>query len=111
MLRRDETEMIHHTTNFHTEYMDVTQHWSPRSEKYAGGDALLTMLTRGWKMRRRVQVEEKWYAGMRSVTVYHLQLDREGETMKMPVVHNPYVNRLLSGDEVEMVPMKEQAAD
>jgi hypothetical protein len=48
---------------------------------------------------------------MRSVTVYHLQLDREGETMKMPVVHNPYVNRLLSGDEVEMVPMKEQAAD
>jgi hypothetical protein len=94
------------SSNFHVEYMDVTQHWSPESERYAGGDCLMTALHNGWEMSPTVRVEQKWYAGMRHVTIYHVELRREGKTMVMPIINNPYVTRQFSQmDEVEVVPM------
>ena len=36
-------------SNYHVQYLDVTKHWDPDSENYAGGDALVTALSRGWR--------------------------------------------------------------
>jgi hypothetical protein len=101
------TPMINrNTTNYHVEYMDVNQYWSPRSQQYAGGDALITALANGWEMKDQVVCEEYWFAGMRQTRIYHVELHRDGERMIMPVLHNPYVDYVLSGDAVHIV-MKE----
>src|SRR5690606_15045014 len=81
--------------NFHAEYLDVVQHWSPTSAHYAGGDALVTFLSQAWELCPEVKVEDRYFAGMRSVAVYHMELERDGETLNMPVLRNPYVNRII----------------
>jgi hypothetical protein len=91
------------TLNFHVEYLDVTQHWCPLSEKYAGGDALLTAVDEGWNMGSRVICEEHWFAGMRLTRVFHIELHRNGERRIMPVLHNPYVDRMLASDDFQIV--------
>ena len=89
-------ENSHPTTNFHVDYVDVAQHWSAVSEPYAGGDGLVTALTRGWEIDGEIKREENWYAGMRHVVVYHVPLRRKDKEMMMPVLNNPYVSRLMS---------------
>ncbi len=96
-----DTEMLNqNSTNFHAEYMDVTQHWSDKSAKYAGADCLLTMLYKGWQMKKKVRREELWFAGMRSIYVYYVELERDGEAMTMPVVHNPYMSRMIARSDI-----------
>jgi len=92
-------------SNFHVEYMDVTQHWSPHSEKFAGADSLLTMLNSGWEMNTVVKRKEHWFAGMRLVYIYYVELVRGDEKMIMPVLHNPYINRLIMSKAVTVKPM------
>jgi len=94
----------HPTTNFHVDYVDVTQHWSAISEPYAGGDGLVTALTRGWEIIGNIRREEKWYAGMRHIVLYYVTLERNGTEMVMPVLNNPYVNRLMQNAGVEILP-------
>ncbi len=91
------------STNHHADYLDVTQHWSPTSEKYAGGDSLVTMLDRGWELHGEAVCEEKRYAESRSITIYHIRLERNGEKIIMPVVQNPYVNKVLRSHNVRFV--------
>lgn len=99
--------MINQTpSNFHVDYIDVAQHWSPDSEKYAGGDCLVTALYSGWEMNPVVYVERKWYAGARQITVYHVELERDGEVMSMPVLNNPYINRMIRNTEVQVQPIE-----
>jgi hypothetical protein len=81
--------------NFHIQYLDVNRHWSPRSEKFAGGDNLLTALMRGWEISDKVEKESYWHAGVRQITVYHFRLRRNDQEIAMPVLANPYVNRML----------------
>lgn len=96
--------MQHNTRmNHHVEYIDITTYWHPNSEAFAGGDALLTALNNGWQVMGEVRCETHWYAGMRSIRIYHFVLERDGEQMKMPVVNNPYVNRLIDRAEFEVV--------
>ena len=89
--------------NFGAEYLDVTQHWAKESEDYAGGDALVTMLSNGWKLKPEVRIEDRFFAGLRSVSVYHLKLERDGEIIDMPVLRNPYVNRIIRMGDYEVV--------
>lgn len=97
--------------NAHFEYLDVTRHWSVISENYAGGDALVTRLTHGWQIKEPVFVEQYWHAGVRLVTIYHCELERDGETEVMPVLSNPYVDRLLSSLPVHIRPLAEKQAE
>lgn len=90
-------------TNFHVEYMDVFSHWHPASARYAGGDHLLTSLYQGWEPVRTVRCEQHWYAGMRSVSVYLFELRRGDEKMLMPVIHNPYVSRVIRSQNLSVV--------
>lgn len=102
--------MDQNIANFHVQYMDVTQHWSAQSEKYAGADSLITMIHRGWEMNKRVRREERWFAGMRSVTIYHIELEKDGQKIVMPVIHNPYISRMIARNDIEVVPMEQPAA-
>lgn len=94
--------------NFHLSYMDVTQHWSPNSESYAGGDQLVTSLFEGWEVQPIVYLEQKWYEGLRHIKVYHMTLKRGEQVMTMPVIYNPYVMRLINQLELRVVPIEER---
>lgn len=89
-------------TNYHAQYLDVTsQYWNPR-EGYAGGDHLLTALNAGWDVAE-CREQPIWYTGARCVVVYHFTLSRKGETMVMPVVNNPYVDRFITQASIPVV--------
>jgi hypothetical protein len=98
-------------SNFHVEYMDVAQHWHAASEEYAGGDALVTLISNGWTMKRDVYVEKREFAGLRSISVYHVELEKDGKTIKMPVVRNPYINRVLRMGDFHQVPLDPKNTD
>ncbi|MDQ7025334.1 MAG: hypothetical protein Q9P01_00070 [Anaerolineae bacterium] len=90
-------------SNFHTVYQNVTtQHWHPSSERYAGGDHLMTAIDKGWKVEKCVLVRH-WYAGMRSVVVYEFNLKRDSNTMMMPVIDNPYIGRFIEESDIELI--------
>ena len=95
--------------NSHFDYMDVIRHWSPVSEKYAGGDALATLLNQGWQINETVLFEEYWHSGTRPVVIYHIELIRNSETLKMPVLTNPYVRRIFDTLPVHIGPYRQQA--
>jgi hypothetical protein len=97
-------------TNLHYAYMDMVRHWHPGSEPYAGGDALFTALENGWDVSTTVRYEEYWHTGMRFVLVYYFELTRGDERMVMPVIRNPYVNRLVREMPAELVPVEADAA-
>jgi hypothetical protein len=94
--------------DYHVEYMDVLRHWSPRSEKYSGGDSLLTALYNGWELNETIYVEEAWHTGMRHAPLYHFELERDGETETMVVIDNPYVWRLSNKPEFRVLPLSER---
>ncbi len=99
------------SANAHVSYIDVTQHWSASSEPYAGGDQLVTLMFDGWELERTVYLEEKWIGGLRHVKVYHMTLKREGETIHIPVLYNPYVVRLVTSTECTVLPYEECEAE
>lgn len=89
-------------SNFHVQYLDDIRHWCPESEPFTGGDALLTALLNGWEMSTQVRRETHWYAGMRFVNVYYFELNRDGEKRIMPVIDNPYIDKLMARSETEL---------
>lgn len=100
-------ELDTNISNWHYAYMAMIRHWHPESEKYTGGDALFTALENGWQLHQEVEYEEYWLAGVRSVLVYRFKLTRDGETMVMPVIRNPYVNRIVREMRATLVPVVE----
>lgn len=96
--------------NYHVQYLDVTHHWSPRSEAFAGGDALLTALQRGWEVANTVEEEKYWHADVRAVSVYRFTLRRGDQEIIMPVIENPYVTRMLFMEPFDVVERDEESA-
>ena len=90
-------------SDYHVQYLDVVKHWHAPSERYTGGDALLTALYNGWEMVGEIIRENFWYAGMRCVTVYTITLSRNGDNQSMRVIHNPYVSRLVNQSRLPVV--------
>jgi hypothetical protein len=82
------------SSNYHVDYVDVTQHWHSQSQPFAGGDSLVTAIFDDWLITS-VSRETHWFAGMRSVSVYTFELKRGDETQIMPVIHTPYVTSLI----------------
>jgi len=96
--------------NYHIQYPDmINQHWHMRSGSYAGGDHLLTALTDGWAIEKCVQINHV-YAGNRAVTIYEFTLSCKSDVMVMPVITNPYVERLLATADIKVVQAKENSA-
>jgi hypothetical protein len=97
-----------HLQDYHVEYLDVTRHWSPKSEKYSGCDSLLTAIYEGWKLSNTIYVEDFWHLGQRRVPIYHFELSRNGETHSMVIVDNPYVWRLSKQPAFRVLPISER---
>ena len=80
----------------HEKYTEIYQHWCPQSAKYAGGDHLISAFRVGWVFEdNTVYAEQDWKSGSRAITVYHFVLVRNDETMIMPVINNPFIERFI----------------
>lgn len=77
------------------EDVDFYRHWHSDSEEFAGGDSLATALMIGWEIAGMVAMDIFWCSGSRQVPVYYFRLNRDGDTRLMPVLGNPFVDRLL----------------
>lgn len=90
------------SNNYHVDYLQVTQHWSEESEAYAGGDGLVTLLSEGWALTRKVREEDVYFGGNRHTSLYYLEIEKDGETRVIPVAHNPYINRIIKAQLKEL---------
>lgn len=91
---------VTNVSNFHAQYSDLTsQHWHSSSESFAGGDNLLTALEKNWKIDA-CRLTRHWYAGMRSVRLYEFTLIKDGDTIVMPVLDNPYIERFITDEQI-----------
>lgn len=91
-------------TDLHFAYQDIYRHWHAASEHYTGGDALNTALDEGWNISNVVSFQEIQHMGARGTIVYHFDLTRNDEAVTMPVVGNPYVDRLVLLMHFNLVP-------
>ena len=95
------------TKNLHISYPEVTRHWSPKSETYAGGDCVLTAIDRGWQFHDVVGFELYWLGGGRYNSVYHFRIRKGDVEFNMPVISTPFVERLISHGNFQLVDQKE----
>lgn len=100
--------MAFYSNDQHFAYQKINRHWNDSSEKYAGGDSLLTALAQGWELGDTVYYEDLWYAGSRQVTIFHVELHHDGETIDMPVLGNPYIRRMLPEMCSQVLPISER---
>jgi hypothetical protein len=90
-------------SNYHTQYNDLTsQHWSSKSEHFAGGDNLITAIEWDWGIEKCALVTH-WFAGMRGVRVYEFTLVKGDERIVMPVLNNPYVERFIIDHDIDLI--------
>jgi hypothetical protein len=83
----------------------LNRHWCPVSQEYAGGDALLTALNRGWQFAGLIFRQDVWRGDSRRVSIYHIDLTRDSQTVRMRVITNPFVERFLSEKGIRIVVM------
>jgi hypothetical protein len=88
--------MITRFREFYPNHIDVSRHWCPLSQRYAGVDALLGRLDNGWKIRGGIGLDEHWFGETRRTLVYHFVLTRQNHSVTMSVLHNPVLARLLT---------------
>jgi hypothetical protein len=91
------------TSGFNVEDMTVYRHWHRESEAYAGGDSLATALFLGWTIREIVWLKEYSYRGSRQAVVYYFQLKRDKDYMSMPVISNPYVEKIIATSGLQII--------
>ena len=82
---------------------NADRHWSPNTEKFARCDALLCALDQGWQVTGVIFRQDFWYSGARRVPVYHFELRRDEEIVKMPVLYTPYLTRVIDDLNVQVV--------
>ena len=88
----------------HIRTVGISRHWCPLSQRYAGGDALLNYLNRGWEVHDEVYYEEYWHGGARRVLIFYFVLANNGQCVTMRVLGNPFIERLMRELQVEALP-------
>ena len=87
---------LRHTIYTHEKFTEQNLHWCPKSEEYAAGSHLIAALRSGWNLAEpRIKARQVWRNGRRPLTLYHFALTRGHQTMLMPVLSNPYVERYI----------------
>lgn len=99
--------MYHET---HEYYTQKPRHWDPQSEAFTGGDSLLTALRSGWALQNHVLEQKYALSGGRATTIYYVLLLRENRRRIMPVVANPFVERLLMQLKIEVRQIADEQA-
>jgi hypothetical protein len=75
-------------------YSTDYRHWHASSEKYTGGDSLVSLLQAGWAIHT-VACREYTLTGGRTSRIYQCHLKLETASMEMGVIANPFVTRLV----------------
>ena len=97
--------MVRQKVFSHRHTTDMSRHWSPQSQRYAGGDALLTFLNNGWEVQNEVYYEEFWQGGSRRTYIFDFVLSNDGQRVTMRVIDNPFVDRLMRELQVTVLPI------
>jgi len=87
----------------HDYYTRKPRHYCPRSEAFTGADSLISKLRQGWTPSGRIYEHKVLFKGSRFTTVYYFELRRDGDMLTMPVVSNPYVQRLVHEMRLQIV--------
>ncbi len=88
---------------------ETYRHWHAGSEKYTGGDALITALDNGWRIDGVIFRQEFWLAGVRRVCIFHVDLtSSSGEKTRMLVTQNPFITRFLHETEHQVVQINQR---
>lgn len=92
--------------NFNTQERLFHCHWSPESQRYASGDALLTLLDRDWEIS---SVREECFSMStgRYTVIHTFMLEKGLQRMTVPVVATPVVQRLACDVRGAAVPHKD----
>jgi hypothetical protein len=78
------------------------RHWCPRSEKFTGVDSLLSAISDGWTINHSVLHHQVWRGGTRPVDVYFFELIRGRHIVTMPVISNPWLERVIVEYELQI---------
>ena len=77
-------------------YLDKDVHWHPQSQPYASGHQLNSKLNNGWVIDNIVfRTEHRVQVTHRTITFYVVVLIKDGEKLNMPVLANPFVDRVV----------------
>lgn len=88
----------------HARYTRQARHWCPHSEVYTGADSLLTAQRNGWRLAGLVYKQQVIFSNGRQTTLYHFELVRGSETVIMPIVRNPFVERMIQQHAIDILP-------
>lgn len=91
----------------HEHFTRDNRHWCPQSEAYAGADHLLSAQRLGWRLLGLAYCEPVLLPSGRRTTLYHFKLVRKDAVVIMPIVDNPFVQRLLLSHSIAVVPIIE----
>jgi hypothetical protein len=81
--------------DFYPNPFDLTCHWCPLSQLYAGVDVLLKYLDRSWKIQGDIGFNDHSFGESRRTTVYQFILTKQDKRVTMHVVWNPVLERWL----------------
>lgn len=84
---------------------DMQRHWCPRSERYAGVDALFTAFDHGWRIIGTIYRDEYRFSKTRHTVIYYFQLWRDDVVRWMPVLSTPYLSRQIICWNVTVTPI------
>ena len=88
----------------HEKYTESDQYWSPDSEQYAAASQLITAMRAGWILALpRVNARQIWHSGSRLSTIFEFTLVRGSRLMIMPVLGNPYIERLIAEQDIRVI--------
>lgn len=93
----------------HEHYTTTARHFCPDSEAYTGADSLLTAQREGWQIvGRMIYREDVLLRGSRFCTVYYFRLQRGSKYMTMPIICNPYIQRMIRQYHLQVMPHSRQ---
>ena len=99
---------VYHPDGTHEPYTRTNRHWCAKSETYyTGADSLLTAQRMGWQLTDIIYYEDVRFAGNRFTTVYHVVLRRNQERRVMPVLCNPFMQRLVEQPHIQLYPYRD----
>jgi hypothetical protein len=87
--------LLQHEVEAHFTYQ-THRHWCPTSEKFASGDALLSLMDAGWRPEQIVFLPEYSLSSGRYARVYQFHLFDDQHMIEMCVVQNPFVERIIA---------------
>jgi hypothetical protein len=72
--------------------------WSAVAQPYASGDQLARYFQEGWHIKDEIAVETHWFGEARFITLYHVELYRDGEQVLMRVMGSPFTRQLVNDE-------------